>query len=170
MKDTLITCYLLIGGNIGDRERYLHSAIQKIENNVGSVLVQSNIYESEAWGFEHEQDFLNQVLKVSTLLDAHELLTVLQGIEQDLGRKQKTVGVGYQARTIDLDILYYNHEVIATSDLDIPHKQIQNRMFTLVPLKEIASDYTHDTLKKSNAELTTLCEDVGRVTIYKAKN
>jgi len=124
---------------------------------VGTVLKPSSIYETEPWGFTNKNNFLNQVLLVETSLNPYELLKVLKAIETKLGRIRKTQR--YSPRCIDIDILFYNDEVYFSDDLVIPHPRLHDRMFTLVPLNEIAPDYLHPILKKTIRELVILCND-----------
>lgn len=148
--------YLLTGGNIGNRLKSLESALRNIETEAGHVLKKSSLYETAAWGVTDQAPFLNQVLFVSTLLDASELLQTLLKIELDSGRK-RTQKMG--PRTIDIDILFYNNEIISLPDLTIPHPQIANRRFVLAPLNEIAADFVHPVLHKNISELSDTCSD-----------
>lgn len=142
---------------MGDRQRFLNEAARLLQERVGSVLKPSSIYETEPWGLKSKDLFLNQVLLVETSLNPYELLKVIKAIETKLGRIRKTQR--YSPRCIDIDILFYNDEVYFSDDLVIPHPRIPNRMFTLVPLNEIAPDYEHPTLKKTIQELVNLCTD-----------
>ncbi len=154
--------YLLLGSNISSRIDYLNSAKKLIEKEVGEIRTCSSIYESEPWGFKTEKMFLNQVLHLETSLSAEDLLKKSQQIEKQLGRTKKTDGV-YMSRTIDIDILFFDEAVLSLPGLKIPHEQIQNRQFTLMPLVEIAPDLKHPVLKKSCKQLLAMCKDSGRV-------
>jgi len=148
--------YLLTGGNIGDRLLNLQLAIEQIEQHVGTVVKKSVVYETAAWGVTNQSPFLNQVLLVSTNLPAPQLLQTLLDIEQQLGRKRiEKMG----PRTIDIDILFYNSEIISSPRLTVPHPQIANRRFVLTPLNEIASGFVHPALQKTIAELLEACPD-----------
>ncbi|MGP1910482.1 2-amino-4-hydroxy-6-hydroxymethyldihydropteridine diphosphokinase [Metabacillus sp. JX24] len=127
--------FLALGSNIGDRERYLKDAILSL-NEHSSIEVEeiSSIYETDPVGYENQDAFLNMVLSVRTDLTAFELLSVMQGIEQSLGRKRD---IRWGPRTLDLDILLYNHENIETEQLIIPHPRMLERSFVLIPLYEI---------------------------------
>lgn len=149
--------YLLLGSNMGDRQRFLQEATRLLQERVGTVLKPSSIYETEPWGFTNKNNFLNQVLLVETSLNPYELLKVIKAIETKLGRIRKTQR--YSPRCIDIDILFYNDEVYFSDDLVIPHPRLYDRMFTLVPLNEIAPDYLHPILKKTIRELVILCND-----------
>lgn len=149
--------YLLLGSNVGDRQRFLNEATRLLQERVGPVLKPSSIYETEPWGFKSKGLFLNQVLKIETSLDSCELLKVIKAIETKLGRIRKTQR--YSPRCIDIDILFYKNEVYFSDDLVIPHPGLHDRMFTLVPLNEIAPDYLHPILKKTIRELINDCDD-----------
>lgn len=155
--------YLLTGGNIGDRLTYLLSAYQIIEKSVGEVLKKSSIYETEAWGLTNQNAFLNQVLLISTNLSAEELLEGVLNIEQQLGRKRfEKMG----PRTIDIDIIFYNDDIIASPHLTIPHPRIAERRFVLTPISEIAPDFVHPVLKKTITQLLEICPDQLEVKKY----
>ena len=149
--------YLLLGSNLGDRQRFLNEATRLLQERVGTVLKRSSIYETEPWGFSNKNNFLNQVLKFETSLNPYELLKIIKAIETKLGRIRKNQR--YSPRCIDVDILFYNDEVYFSDDLVIPHPRLHDRMFTLVPLNEIAPDYLHPILKKTIKKLVNLCTD-----------
>ncbi|MEJ7681846.1 MAG: 2-amino-4-hydroxy-6-hydroxymethyldihydropteridine diphosphokinase [Segetibacter sp.] len=155
--------YLLTGGNMGDRLMNLQQAYYKIKKEAGTILKKSAVYETAAWGLTEQNAFLNQVLLVSTSLDAKKLLQTLLHIEQELGRKRiEKMG----PRIIDIDILFYNNEIISTPDLTVPHPQIANRRFVLTPLNEIATGFVHPVLQKTIAELLEVCPDDLEVSKY----
>lgn len=156
--------FLLLGSNQGDRLAYLTAACQYLQNTVGLLIHKSAVYETAAWGVEDQAAFLNQVIQVSTTLDPTELLTQINLIEKELGRVRE---VKWGTRVIDIDILYYNDLILQTNNLIIPHPELQNRRFTLVPLTEIAPAYIHPKLNKSNEALLDDCADPLEVTIYK---
>src|SRR5690606_13756730 len=142
--------YLLLGANIGNPNKQLEDAKVEIEDRIGEITLQSKIYESEAWGVENQPVFLNQVILLETELSANKVLDEILKIEILLGRIR---GQRWGSRIIDIDILYYNEDIIHTEDLQVPHPYIQERNFTLIPLVEIAEDYLHPIFKKSNKEL-----------------
>lgn len=155
--------YLLTGGNMGNRFTNLQDAHEKIERQAGVTIKKSAIYETAAWGLTAQNPFLNQVLLISTALNAKELLSTLLNIEQQLGRKRmEKMG----PRTIDIDILFYNHEIVSSPHLTIPHPQIANRRFVLIPLNEIAPDFVHPVLQKTLVELLHDCTDQLEVSKY----
>lgn len=149
---------LLLGGNLGDIKATLKLSLDLLQNEVGAVQKQSKLFESEPWGFEHAQNFLNQVIEIETNYSARELLGLTQKIEKELGRKQKT-STHYEGRLIDIDILFFDDEIVDDDDLKIPHPRLHERLFTLLPLNEVWSSYTHPILNKSIAELLNECED-----------
>lgn len=157
------TAILLLGGNLGRRRRMLASARKQLGLQAGRVLQESSLYETEPWGFEAGQNFLNQVVVVETEHTPRKLLEVMQGIEKDLGRQAADPGGGYSSRVIDIDILFYERQVIDTPSLQVPHPQLHKRRFTLEPLCEVAPDLLHPVLQKTTARLLEECQDVSRV-------
>lgn len=149
--------YFLLGGNLFDREKYLSDAIQQMISRLGVLVCSSNIYETEPWGFEHELNFLNQVVIIKTCLPPLEILDITQQIERDLGRIRKKNQ--YSERTIDIDILFYEDEIIASDRLIIPHPRIQERLFALAPMSDVAPDFVHPRLGKSIKDLLSICPD-----------
>lgn len=154
--------YLLLGSNIEPRIDFMNKAKVQIDREIGALSNESSVYESEPWGFEAEVAFLNQVVMVRTKLAPQLLLEKCKTIEQKLGREKKT-GKGYESRVIDIDILYFGNEVVSGKNLQIPHSQIQNRRFTLMPLAEIAANFVHPVLKLSQQQLLKACNDEGKV-------
>lgn len=148
--------YLLIGGNMGDRESHLASARKELEERCGSLLQQSALYETAAWGLKEQNAFLNQALLIETDLCAEALLKNILHIEENLGRKRE---MKYGPRIIDIDILFFNDAIIYTNDLVVPHPELQNRRFALVPLAEIAPQFIHPVSQKTVAQLLEECPD-----------
>lgn len=151
------SAYISLGSNLGDRHQHLNDAVAAIKKEVGTVDAISSVYETPAWGFEGAS-FFNAVLRVSTLLNAEQLLDVLMRIEFQLGRVRNTEK-GYQSRTIDLDILFYEDALISTEDLQVPHPELQNRLFVLQPLADIAPSKIHPKLSKTIKQLLAACTD-----------
>ena len=149
--------YLLIGGNLGDRFELLKSAGKGIEKQIGDIVKESSIYETAAWGFESENDFLNQVLLVKTDLKPKQILEQCQLIEKLLGRVRQSGH--YASRTMDIDILFYNDEIINEPDLTIPHPHLHKRRFTLEPLNEISPEFIHPRFKQTVRQLLSDCND-----------
>jgi len=148
--------YLLLGSNLGNKKQNLEQAISYLALQAGRILNHSAIYETLAWGNTDQPSYLNQVLQIETTLQAQLLLQTINQIEKELGRQRR---IRWESRLIDIDILYYNNLVLQTESLIIPHPQIAFRRFTLVPLAEIAPDFIHPVLKKSNNELLQVCQD-----------
>lgn len=152
--------FLLLGANLGDRAATLRRATDLIAARLGPVVRQSGLYETAPWGITDQPAFLNQVLVVETTLEPEAVLEKTQAIEQALGRVRHEQ---WGARTIDIDILYYDSLILQTHRLTIPHPFLHQRRFTLVPLAEIAPDFVHPVLKKTTVELLADCEDTGEV-------
>jgi 2-amino-4-hydroxy-6-hydroxymethyldihydropteridine diphosphokinase len=142
--------YLLIGGNMGDRMANLAAARDSINIECGRIISASSIYETEAWGYKEQNAFLNQALVIQTSLQANALMDAILKIEIALGRKRE---IPLGPRIIDIDIIYYNDEIINSSTLTIPHPSMAQRKFVLMPLTEIAPNYRHPILLKTNEVL-----------------
>ena len=148
--------YLLLGSNMGNSTELLSNAIEQIENKIGPLLLQSNLYATAAWGNTSQPDFLNQAIEVATQLDATETLKEILSIEKNMGRIRT---VKNAPRIIDIDILFFNNEIINRIDLIVPHPEIQNRRFVLTPLHEIAPQMIHPVLNKTIDQLLSFCPD-----------
>lgn len=151
---------LLSGGNSGDVKRTLQTVQQLVNDRVGAVLRCSHRYESDAWGFETPDRFSNQALEVSTDLSPEAVLDAVQAIECELGRdrtaeaaERECTGSNYVSRTIDIDILFYDDEVIATDRLTVPHPLLAEREFALVPLCEIMRTRRHPVTGQTVSEM-----------------
>ncbi len=155
--------YLLLGGNMGDRELLLSQAVSLIGKKIGPVLKTSALYETAAWGKQDQAAFLNQAVMVATPLSASATLTQVQDIELALGRARIEK---WGSRTIDIDIIFFNHEHIAQPGLSIPHPHMQDRNFVLVPLAEIAADYIHPVFHSDVVTLQKQCKDTLEVNKY----
>ena len=129
--------YLGLGSNLGDREANIRKAISLIGKKVGLVLRQSSLIETEPWGFESSNKFLNAVILCETTLTPRQLLKVTQSIERQLGRRRKSTSSSYSDRPIDIDILLYDDLTVNEPDLKIPHPLMQQRDFVMIPLQEI---------------------------------
>jgi 2-amino-4-hydroxy-6-hydroxymethyldihydropteridine diphosphokinase len=156
--------FILLGTNLGQREINLSRAVMKISEFCMHDPEISSIYETVPWGFESDQLFLNQVIKIETTLNALEILERLLKIENQLGRKRD--GKGYQSRTIDLDILYFNSDIIQYETLTIPHPRMHTRSFTMVPMAEIAAEFIHPVLQCSQQEILDKLVDKNQVKRY----
>ena len=157
--------FVLLGSNLGDRELLVNQACKMIEERCGEIVAKSRLYESEPWGFQSEHWFLNQVVELATSLSPDALMLSLLDIEKELGRDRTTPHNGYVSRPIDLDILYFGNEIIETQLVTAPHPRLHQRRFTLLPLCDIAPDFVHPTLKKTNLQLLDECQDSGIVKI-----
>lgn len=133
--------YLSLGSNQGDRAIFLDDARLLITSLIGPVLSSSSRYESEPWGFESAHVFVNEVLLVESKFTAEEILATIGTIEKQLGRDRSGITGGYADRCIDVDIIYFNSEVISSENLTVPHRYRFNRDFVYVPLLEIAPDF-----------------------------
>lgn len=147
---------LLIGGNLGDRTGHLSEAVKQINERVGKVEKVSALYETAAWGVTEQPDYLNQAILVHTSLDALTLLHTVLDIEHHIGRIRRQK---WGARVIDIDIIFFNDEIINLPELKVPHPQMQHRQFVLVPLQEILPGWQHPVLHKDISTLLALCTD-----------
>lgn len=151
-----VTCHLLLGSNMGNRAAYLMLAFEEIELHIGKVITSSSVYETAAWGNITQEAFLNQVLCVSTALTPHEILQKISLIEKKASRIR---GEKFGPRTLDIDILFFDNNVIIEEDLTIPHPQLHKRLFTLIPLQEIDGSFIHPVLNVSINALVASCPD-----------
>lgn len=158
--------FLLLGGNLsnrlGNRFQLLNQAKIALIESVGLLVRESGLYETTPWGVTDQPPYLNQVLELQTDLAPIDVLNQTQAIENALGRVRLQ---RWDARLIDIDLLYYDDLILQTDRLTLPHPLLHKRRFTLVPLAEIAPDFRHPALEKSNAELLEICQDQGIVTI-----
>lgn len=148
--------YLGLGSNLGNRQQNIENAVRLVQERVGQVVRQSSLMESEPWGFESCHNFLNAVILCQTTKTPHEVLTLTQQIERDLGRKKKSTRLPvsqtettrltvsqklsdrqYADRPIDIDILLYDDLTLDEPDLKIPHPLMHKRDFVMKPLREI---------------------------------
>ena len=154
---------LLLGGNIGERAATLQNAKDAILKVCGPILKSSQIYETQAWGVENQQDFLNQVVVVDSNENPFIFLFQLLQIEKDLGRIRFEK---WGERVIDIDILFIDQDIIESRSLTVPHIEVQNRNFALAPLAEIMPDLIHPILKKSISDLLEECKDHLKAQVY----
>ena len=153
------TTYLSLGTNLGNRIENLQSAIDEINISLGHVLKISSVYKSKSWGFDGEE-FYNICLQVSSSLAPERMIKAVLGIEQKLGRRRNSQQ-GYNNRIIDIDILLFDDEIIFFNDLKVPHPEMLNRRFILVPLSEIAPEVIHPIAKKTILTCLQNCKDLG---------
>jgi 2-amino-4-hydroxy-6-hydroxymethyldihydropteridine diphosphokinase len=149
--------YLLIGGNLGNRFHILEQAKELICNSFGVLIKESSIYESEPWGFDADQNFLNQVVVISTEFKPIDVLDKCLDIENKLGRVRESEN--YSSRTMDIDILFIDDKTINIERLIVPHEHLHKRRFTLEPLNDLIPDFTHPILNKTIKQLLLDCDD-----------
>ena len=155
--------YLLTGGNLGDREKNLTIARDHINIHCGEIVKTSSIYETAAWGNTDQPSFLNQALEIQTALTARQLMRRILKVEKMMGRVRKEK---YGPRIIDIDILLFNNEKHQYPLLKLPHPEMQNRRFVLLPLTEIAPGITHPVFHKTISQLLDECPDQLEVKKY----
>jgi 2-amino-4-hydroxy-6-hydroxymethyldihydropteridine diphosphokinase len=150
------TAVILLGSNKGDMLLNLENAKKHVSDAAGKIFEVSSIYRTDPWGNKDQADFLNQIIVVSTTLNARELIKTLLEIEAQMGRERK---VKWEPRLIDLDIIYFNDDIIQEPNLTIPHKHLHERRFVLQPLAEILPDMVHPVFGKNNKELLEALTD-----------
>ena len=156
--------FLLIGGNMGDREENFETAKSLIQQYCGNVVHSSSLYQTAAWGKTDQPAFLNQALEIETGLTAEQLMQQILAIEKMMGRERKKK---YGPRIIDIDVLLFNDEQHDSPFLRIPHPEMQNRLFALIPLAEIAPNLQHPVFKKSISQLLRETPDKLEVKKYR---
>ena len=154
---------LLIGGNLGDRNAYLDFAMSHLGKSIGSIIKRSDRYESEAWGDRANHPFLNQVVEIETTLQPNEILKGILSIEQ---MAERTRIERWGDRTLDIDVLFIENQIIDEENLTVPHPRLAERKFTLMPLHDIDSEFIHPVMQKSIATLLEECTDNLNVNKY----
>jgi len=157
--------YISLGSNKGDRLKHLQDAINLIFKRVGHVTDISMVYNTPAIGFDGD-NFLNACIGVETQLESQLLMQSLLDIETFLGRERSDSGV-YEARVIDIDMLFYDNEIINTSLLKVPHPELYKRKFVLQPLYDIAPKFTHPKLEMTVSEMLADCDDDSELEVIK---
>ncbi len=152
---------LALGSNLGNKKENLQNAVNQIHSRIGFIAQASAIYETPSWGFD-SFPFYNMCLLIHTNLSPEKVLTEIKQVEKILGRTAKTSD-NYEARTVDIDIVYFNDFVFDSNNLQIPHKELQNRQFVLMPLNDLIFDWKHPVLQKSTQELLLICEDESEI-------
>lgn len=152
-------CYILFGSNQGDKAAIFEQACLYINNRCGQITATSSSYESEPWGFDSDEWFLNRLIELQTELQPDELMVELLEIEKELGRVRQPEVNGYTSRTADLDIMYYGNEVINTERVIAPHPRLHLRRFALLPLCELNPDLVHPVFQLTQSELLAFCPD-----------
>lgn len=148
--------YLLLGSNMGNSQLQLSKAVLHIEKKIGQVKRLSGFYQTAAWGKTDQPDFINQVIIVETIFTAAQVMKTILSIEKYMGRVRTEKNA---PRMIDIDILFYNKQVISEKELTVPHPAIQARRFALVPLNELSPNFTHPVLQKTIHQLLLICPD-----------
>ena len=148
--------YILIGGNLGNKYTNLQSAKEFLEKEIGNIEALSSIYETAAWGNNNQPNFYNQVLIIKTKFSAEKIMEKILKIETVMGRIRTEKNA---ARLIDIDILFFNDETINQKNLVIPHPEISNRRFVLIPLNELSPELYHPVLHKTISQLLATCKD-----------
>lgn len=150
------SAYLITGGNIGNRQDELDYAARLIQERCGTIIDRSSLYETAAWGKTDQQSFLNQALVLETTLNARDLLNEILYIENLMGRDRVEK---YGPRIIDIDIIFFNHQVMRENGLVIPHPEMAKRRFVLEPLNQVIPAYIHPVYYKTVSELLDECVD-----------
>ena len=148
--------YLLLGSNLSDTFQQLEIAKKHIISRIGNMVEQSNLYCTAAWGITDQPDFINQVITISTRYSPKIILKKIIDIEKKMGRIRTEKNA---PRIIDIDILFYNDEIVSSDDLIIPHPLLQFRRFVLIPLNELAPEFLHPVLHKTVGQLLAACTD-----------
>jgi len=154
---SLNSAYLLLGSNLGNSIAILNEVTRVLDEKAGKLITKSDIVVSESWGYISENKYYNQALHLQTKLSASGLLDLIMKIEDQTGRIRNTEQ--YADRVIDIDILFYNHNIISLENLTIPHPLLHLRRFVLFPLNQIAPGYVHPSLHKTVYELLENCID-----------
>ena len=156
-------CLILFGSNMGDKNKIYAQACLLINNRCGRIVAQSSAYESEPWGFEAKEWFLNRLIVVETELEPEAMMRQLLDIEAELGRVRHPESGGYTSRTADLDILYFGSRIVLTDSLTIPHPRLHQRRFALLPLCEVVPEFVHPAFNMTQTELLKRCFDFSEV-------
>jgi len=147
---------LLLGCNIGERLLNLEKAEQEISVLLGKIIQRSSVYETAPWGNTSQGNFLNSVIVIESFYSANEIMTKIIFIEEAMGRVRTKK---WEARVIDIDILFFNDEIISTENLTVPHPGLHLRKFTLIPLVELMPSFIHPVFKKTVTELLSDLND-----------
>ena len=150
------TTYLLLGSNQQQPRQQLQLAKKHIAKTIGAVVRSSSLYQTAAWGNTQQPDFVNQVIIASTKLNAAQTMEAILNIEKKMGRVRTQKNA---PRIIDIDILFFNKEIINTPVLQVPHPRIQERNFALVPLNQLSPNFIHPLLHETIHQLLRICTD-----------
>ena len=160
--ETLHQLFLLLGSNEGDRLAWLSFARQQVIARIGLIAGASQLYMTAPWGKTDQPEFINQALLVHTPLTIHDIHRETRMIERVAGRQHVE---RWGPRTLDIDILFYDDDIVSTEHLTVPHPRIQERRFALVPMAEIAPEYHHPVLGLTIRALLTMTPDHSEVSI-----
>ena len=160
-----VIAYLSLGSNLGDREENMKKAEEFIEMQIGHVIQKSSLYETAPWGNKDQGHFLNEVIKLETKMNPVNLLKSIHEIEAGMGRIRSEK---WQPRIMDIDILFYNSQIIKDKELVIPHPFIEERRFVLLPMAEINPGFIHPVFKLTISDLLNGCRDTSEVLLYKS--
>lgn len=147
-----------LGSNQGDRFASLGRAMELIREEAGEIIAASSVWETEPWGFDADEQFLNMVVVFETVMQPPQLMQLFRSIEGRMGRK-RSGGGKYESRIIDLDILLWEERVISLPGLEVPHPKLTDRRFVLEPLSEVAPDTVHPVTQQTVAEMLQMCDD-----------
>jgi 2-amino-4-hydroxy-6-hydroxymethyldihydropteridine diphosphokinase len=147
-----------LGSNLGDKFAALGRAMELIREEAGEITAASSVWETEPWGFDADEQFLNMVVVIRTALQPGRLMQLFRSIEGRMGRK-RSGGGRYESRIIDLDILLWESRVITMPGLEVPHPKLASRRFVLEPFAEVAPDAVHPVTGLTVAEMLQLCDD-----------
>jgi deoxyguanosine kinase len=161
--------FLSLGSNQGNRQEQLNRSVGQIQNYGGKLINISDIFESKSWGYK-DSDYLNTVIEIETKLSPHNLLRKTQEIEKKSGRKSKTRIINgkpvYSARTVDIDILFYENKIIELEHLKVPHPLLHFRRFVLQPMQQIAANFVHPVFNETIEQLYLKCDDKSSLTVF----
>lgn len=152
--------HLLLGANIGDTVSMLRRARIYISMCIGQIQSTSPVYDTSPWGFKDQEPFVNQAISCQTDLNPRQILRKIHWIENRLGKKKIA---HWGPRSIDIDILLYESQIIQDDDLKVPHPHMSSRRFVLIPLTQIASELIHPVKGITIKEMLELCKDTGSV-------
>ena len=156
--------YLSMGSNMGNRMEYLRFGISELKKEL-KLLAISSIYETESWGYDDDSPYLNLVARFKTRLNVHEFMGFSQNIEKNAGRimRDNPLKSDYQARTLDIDLLFYDQKIIQETNLEIPHPRLHLRNFVLIPFAEINGSFVHPVFNKTINELKRCSSDKSEI-------
>lgn len=168
----MVKLILSLGSSVGHRLKTLNSALVDINSNIGKISEISSIYETEPWGFEDINLFLNMAVSLQTDLSPRKILNIIHQIELNHGRKRNKKST-YQSRTLDIDIIFYGNKLYYENDLQIPHVLAHKRKFVLMPINDIEPNFIHPLFNKSVNQLLKACTDnsiLNKYDLFSQKN